>query len=93
MRASCSGRAGVGHFGHALDDERLAGRHAKPRLDLRGIRLRFSGLRFALGGGNPNQFGAGADAAAALDRRGHDAAGDFRGDLRVFLRGQACRSP
>ena len=86
-------RAGVGHFGHALDGKRLAGGDAEPRLDLRGVRLRFNGLRFAFGGGNPNQLGVGADAAAALDRRGHDAAGDFGGDLARLPARSACRSP
>ena len=45
-------------------------------------------LRLAFGGGDPNQLGVGADAAAALDRRRDDAAGDLGGHLGVFLRGQ-----
>ena len=64
---------------------------AEPRLDLRGVGLRFARLRLAFGGGDANQLAAGADAAAALDRRRDDAAGDFGGDLGVFLRRSACR--
>ena len=86
-------REGVRHFGDALDRKWLAGGHAKPRLNLRRIRLRFSGLRFALGRGDSNQLAVGVDAAAALHRRRHDAARDFGGDLRVFLRSQRAAHP
>ncbi len=46
-------RAGIRHFCDTLHDKRLSGADAEPRLDLRGVRPGFGGLRLALSRGNP----------------------------------------
>src|SRR3972149_2538296 len=62
-----------------------ATRARAPRLDLRGVRVRFLEPRRGLRGGDAHEQRAGGDARAPLDRRGDHAAGGFRADLRLLL--------
>ena len=84
--------ARVGDFGDAIDlERRAASRETKPRLELGGIGAGFVRLRAYLGFGDLHQYRARGDAGAALDRRRDDPSGNFRGDVRLLLRGERPR--
>ena len=50
MRRSCAG-----HFRHAVDVQARASGLPESCLNLRDVRVGFLGLRFDLGGGDPNE--------------------------------------
>ena len=79
---------GVEDVGDADGIERLSGAEAEPRLELRGVGVRFAqrGVRFR--GGDSDEHRAGRDAGAALHRRADDAAAGFGGDVGLLVGGE-----
>ena len=79
---------GVHDVGHLLRLERLAGREAEPRLDLRGIGFRLLKLRGCLGRGDAGQERALLNSRASLDRNLDHAADGLSAHLGLFVGGQ-----
>ena len=82
-------RFGVGHFRYTPSiSNRPPSRPSQPRFDLSGVCVRLLCLGADLDIGDSNQLAALAYAAAALDRRGDHASGDFSGHFRLFFGGK-----